>query len=123
MTSQLSASADRDDDPIEPEILEQLMSIGGPEFVAELAEVFLTDLDQLVESLRASLPERGDELARKAHFLKGSSANMGLAKLAGACLRVERHARGEDAGAVDEIDQVLQHEAGRASSRLQQLVS
>lgn len=81
----------------------------GEAFVLELLSVFAADARRALERMRgfARAGEAG-LLAREAHRLKGSSGTMGAARLAGACLEIERRARGGSCGGIESrIDDAL----------------
>jgi two-component system sensor histidine kinase/response regulator len=111
------------DDPIDPAFFAQLLSLGGEEFVSELAQLFLSDLDRRVKQLSAAETMSGEEVCRLAHDLKGSSANMGLTALAAVCARVESHTRGNEFGKVEPLIAELRREAARARDRLEPLAA
>lgn len=77
---------------LDEEILEQLqlLSEDEPAFWADLLEVYLRDAQQLYAELAAT--DAGIDCAQAAaciHKLKGSSANVGAARLAGALADME----------------------------------
>ena len=106
------------DDPVDPELLAQLVDVGGPEFVAELATLFLSDLDRRVEAITRCINERGSDLDRLAHDLKGSSSNLGLKDLASTCAQIERLGRGVAEGDPRSLADDLERESARARRRL-----
>ena len=91
-----------DEDPIDAAMLAQLRDIGDDDFIAELAQMYLADLEPRLTAIDAAV-NAGDsaEVASAAHTLSGSSANLGLTKLAAAAKRLELHHRGEPRGAVE----------------------
>ncbi|HVE94384.1 MAG TPA: Hpt domain-containing protein, partial [Acidimicrobiales bacterium] len=110
-----------EDDPIDPALLAQLIDVGGDEFVAELAGLYLGDLDRRVEAIARCIELSGDDLDRLAHDLKGSSANMGLRDLAETCSQIERVGRGDPVADPASLLRDLRREAVRARRRLTQL--
>ena len=101
----------RDTDSRESEIaleaaaLQNLRDLGGVEFLAEVADVFLADAPALITSLRSSL-ERQDteELRRAAHTLKSNGSTLGAAAFAELCRTVEQHAKD---GRLDGVSQLV----------------
>ena len=77
--------------------LRDLQEDGDPDLLAELVEVFEADVPPRVAALRGAL-ERGDAgtIERTAHTLKGGSANLGAAKMAGTARLLEEAGRAGD---------------------------
>jgi HPt (histidine-containing phosphotransfer) domain-containing protein len=89
-------------------ILRNLQSPGEPDIVAQLTDLYLQELPARMVRLGQAI-ERGDasELAKAAHSLKGSSANMGARRVAQLCLDLENKGKtGELAGAADMFAQL-----------------
>lgn len=116
------APASDQDDPMDPASLTQLLGLGGPEFVGELAALFVGDLDTRVDALSAAAHEGGEPLHRLAHDLKGSSANMGLLALAAACRQLDEYSAHPEGVELEPLLAALRYEADRARGRLQELV-
>ncbi len=78
---------------LEPSQLQGLKEMeDGPEdrFVAEVVELFLEDGPVRLEALRSALEEGvGESLARAAHTLKGTAANLGAQRLRQRCEELE----------------------------------
>ena len=72
--------------------------VGADEF-EEVVEIFLEELSEGMERLRAGLPPGSYE--SELHFLKGGALNLGFAGLAEVCGAGEKMAREGDADAVD----------------------
>ena len=66
----------------------------GSDFMAQLAQIFVSDARTTLARMQ-QYAQAGDAaaLAREAHRLKGSSATVGAARLAGECSAIERAAR------------------------------
>jgi HPt (histidine-containing phosphotransfer) domain-containing protein len=62
----------------------------GADGFAEVADMFLEEADQAVQTLVAGLP--ADQVEGQLHFLKGSALNLGLSDLAAVCQDGERKA-------------------------------
>jgi HPt (histidine-containing phosphotransfer) domain-containing protein len=80
--------------------LRELSVPGEPDILAELVGLFLEDAPPRLKALRAVLDE-GDARRVKevSHALKGSSSNMGAARMAGICAQLE------DAGFIGTLDE------------------
>ena len=65
--------------------VEELQTEIGADGFAEVAEMFLEEAEQTVQTLLSG-PEPGD-IEGQLHFLKGSALNLGLADLAAICAR------------------------------------
>ncbi|MDP9457557.1 MAG: response regulator [Actinomycetota bacterium] len=104
--------------------LRELSGPGEPDMLAELVGLFLEDAPPRLQALREALDE-GDARRVKevSHALKGSSSNMGAARMAGICARLE------DAGATGDLDEAsdlldrLEKEFANARSALEGEVS
>ncbi|SFD69333.1 Hpt domain-containing protein [Roseivivax sediminis] len=69
--------------------VDQLRDEIGPDDFAEVAGVFLREVDRTL----AGLDSRSTELAAALHFLKGSALNLGMSGLARLCAEGEAAAR------------------------------
>jgi two-component system, cell cycle response regulator DivK len=70
--------------------LERMSRVGGAALVAELAELYLEDLPARIARTRAALAARDSAgLAKAAHALRSSSAQLGAEALTSACDAVE----------------------------------
>ncbi|MBI4606640.1 MAG: response regulator [Planctomycetes bacterium] len=82
---------------LDPKYLERLGAEGGTDLVAELVESFLAqvpaDVQGLGEAVRAGDSGR---LVVSAHGLKSSAAQLGAARLAAACARLEKAGKAAD---------------------------
>lgn len=92
---------------------------GDKEFLAELVEIYLEDgqlrVNELGEALAAQDP---DQLAKTAHKLKGSSANMGANDLMNLCQQLEALGRAGSLEGVSGILQEVQQEFVRVKKAL-----
>ncbi len=72
---------------IAPEILNALLSIearGEKNFVSEILQIYCENAEKQISALKSDIQNRDAEsITRRAHSLKGSSANVGLEKLTG----------------------------------------
>ena len=71
----------------------------GPDGFAEVADMFLEEADQAVQTLRQGLA--ADAVEAQLHFLKGSALNLGLSDLAALCQEGERMAAAGQGADVD----------------------
>lgn len=87
----------------------------GEEAFAEVVEIFLEEVQEVVERLAAavSAPVDAATLAADLHFLKGSALNLGFAHLAARCAVGEASAAAGDAAAVDLSALLACYEASR----------
>jgi HPt (histidine-containing phosphotransfer) domain-containing protein len=70
-------------------VMSDLRSLGA-DFLISLAEVFAASLPGRVAAIRAAVQDTdGEQLSVSAHALRGSAANMGGARVAAACARLE----------------------------------
>lgn len=70
--------------------LASLQSGDGPDLVSELIQLYLGDLPDRIEGIRTAIGRVDSEaLRREAHRLKGSSQQMGAARLAALCKELE----------------------------------
>ena len=74
--------------------LESLRELGGDEFLAEVIDTFLADIETLLATLRRALDE-GDaaEVRRVAHTLKSNGATLGATEFAELCRALEKQAK------------------------------
>lgn len=96
--------------PLDDAGVAELMEVMGEsrDALQELVFVFLDEAESCVQQLRMAASERDSaSLARAAHSLKGSSANVAARRLPGLCADLESLAqRGELAKARDAVDEV-----------------
>jgi HPt (histidine-containing phosphotransfer) domain-containing protein len=74
--------------------LESLRELGGDDFLAEVIDTFLADMETLLATLRRALAE-GDaaEVRRMAHTLKSNGATLGATEFAELCRALEKQAK------------------------------
>lgn len=82
------------------EFIDDLRAIMGDEF-GHLLETYLAASSEQFHTLRESTFGSADDLARSAHCLKGSCANIGANKLADLCSALELKTRGGEIGEVE----------------------
>lgn len=72
---------------------ENLRQLFGDQFKS-LVETFLIDFEEKEKMLIEAIKEKKiDGVMKSAHFLKGSSANIGAQKLSNICLKIEMAAK------------------------------
>ena len=105
---------------IDPETLASLQSFGGPEFFAELIDIYITDAPPRIETMRMAIAE-GDaaKLAFAAHALKSSSGNVGATAVRELCADLEANTL---AGATEKLAE-LEREYVDAVKALRAIVS
>jgi CheY-like chemotaxis protein len=87
-----------------PVYVERIQEIadGDPEFECDLIEAFLSDCEEQLRFLEVALRERdGEEIERRAHTIKGSSANTGAKDMQAIAYRMEQ------LGATDAFPQAM----------------
>ncbi len=75
-------------DPLRIAILDELSEVAGRNVITEIAEVFLSEIHQNLNDLRA-WKQGGGDLGDTAHRLKGSLANFGANSLGMRCGELE----------------------------------
>lgn len=86
---------------------DQLQHISGndPEFETELLELFLSDLKSQLDILASAIAQTNiRQVEEVAHYVKGSSANVGVVSISNLASELEVHARGQ---AVDQASHYL----------------
>jgi CheY-like chemotaxis protein/HPt (histidine-containing phosphotransfer) domain-containing protein len=115
-----SATPEDTEDPLDGAAIDNLLELGGPELLSELAEAFSGDTGSALPALRAAATA-GDarSVERIAHSLKGSSGSIGAQRMSAACAELQ------DAGALGDISSVpglldrLEGEFGRVRAALE----
>ncbi len=111
-------------DPLDAETLNQLRELGDDSFIAELAEMFLSDFEPTYAKLLGAIRDAdAPTAASSAHFLKGSSLSIGLLALSGVLAQVEANFRGEGEALSEAVLDELQHRADEAQTRLRLLLA
>lgn len=93
--------------------LAELRAEIGADDLADVAELFLEEADEVVGRIAGGLPD--DRLEADLHFLKGSALNLGLRALAALCQEGERRAAQHDGASVDLGRIVDVYEASKAA--------
>jgi HPt (histidine-containing phosphotransfer) domain-containing protein len=71
--------------------LEDAQVDGEPDLIVELIDLYLEDAPQRLEAIKAAATNKdGTSLKRSAHGLQGSSASLGVRRLAGICQNLEQ---------------------------------
>ena len=93
--------------------LAELRAEIGADDLADVAELFLEEADEVVARIAGGLPD--DRLEADLHFLKGSALNLGLQALAALCQEGERKAAAGQGATVDTAQVAAIWRASRAS--------
>ncbi|MDP9474716.1 MAG: response regulator [Actinomycetota bacterium] len=104
--------------------LRELSGPGEPDILAELVGLFLEDAPPRLQTLREALAE-GDARRVKeiSHALKGSSSNMGAARMAEICAQLEDVGATGDLNKTSDLLDRLEKEFAKARSALEGEVS
>ena len=100
--------------------LDQLRVNGNDDMLREIVSLYLTDTCHQINSL--SNEQNSDTVARTAHQLKGSSANLGARQLADALSRLEEIARTEDIKRTSELLEEIRGTFDRTAVKLNSLL-
>ncbi|MEJ1991685.1 MAG: Hpt domain-containing protein [Maritimibacter sp.] len=85
----------------------------GEEDFAEVAEIFIAEVEEVIDRLKASPdPAKYEE---DLHFLKSSSLNLGFSHLASLCQTGERAAASGNADSVDLAPVFASYEASKSA--------
>lgn len=97
--SETSDDSDETPDAVDLAVLASLEGAqleGEPDIVVELMELYLEDAASKLAAMREDSTERGGKsVARLAHSLRGSSANLGARRMAALCEELERMGEGD----------------------------
>ena len=109
-------------DALDGQVLHQLGKVttnGRPELLSRVIGLYLTESPKLIQRLRrAAGAYDAAELARAAHSLKSSSANVGAAALSRYCENMESSARRGDVDAARALLSQIEYEHGCVQSAL-----
>ncbi len=98
-------------DPAAIEHLRSLTRADGSSVLAKVIDLFMSDSARLVTAIRGAVDAAdAAELARAAHTLKSSSANVGANRLAEHCRRLESSARKAELADADALLARIDHE-------------
>jgi len=107
---------------LDRQVLEQLSKVrtnGKPELLARVINLYLAESPKLVQKLKqAAGASDARAIARSAHSLKSSSANVGAKVLSGYCADVEASARRADTEEARKIVAKIEAEHGSVQSAL-----
>jgi histidine phosphotransfer protein HptB len=106
--------ADDQPSPVDPTNLVDTAE-GDREFIRELIGIFIEDTVEQLSAIRDLLAGGpGEELARRAHSIKGSSANMGAEEMRSVAHALELAGKGQGPGDLAELADRLEVEFERA---------
>jgi len=107
---------------LDRQVLEQLSKVrtnGKPELLARVINLYLAESPKLVQKLKqAAGASDARAIARSAHSLKSSSANVGAKVLSGYCADIEASARRADTEEARKILAKIETEHGSVQSAL-----
>ena len=105
---------------LDPEVLANLRDLGDAELLEELAGMFFDDAASRLGELRGAV-EAGDAagVERVAHTLKGSSGNMGAARMSAICAELQDVGASGDLGRAPGLLGELEEEYGRVRPALE----
>ncbi len=110
---------------IDQEAIENLRALSPEDdsFVREIIGVFLEDTPARIEELKRS-HAAGDAatFSRAAHSIKGSSSNLGAARLRSAAERLEHDAKSHDLSGLDTMIPEIEAEFSAAKEELKRLL-
>ncbi|XDG03267.1 hypothetical protein ABKA04_002882 [Annulohypoxylon sp. FPYF3050] len=90
------------------QILEMDDSEDDREFSKSIVYGFFEQAEETFEKMDTALKEENlDELYRLGHFLKGSSATLGLTKVKDSCEKIQRYGKKENVDGTPETDEAL----------------
>lgn len=90
------------------QILEMDDSEDDREFSKSIVFGFFEQAEETFENMDTALESRNlDELSRLGHFLKGSSATLGLTKVKDSCEKIQRYGKKENEDGTPETDEEL----------------
>lgn len=85
------------------------LAAGDDGFITSVIDAFLQQLDKVPSEVREALAGGdGEEVARVAHTLKGSAANVGAQDVSEVCRRLEKPAREGDLSASRAVAEELE---------------
>jgi HPt (histidine-containing phosphotransfer) domain-containing protein len=86
---------------LDPEIVGQILEVGGEELLRELFETFCGLAPERLRRMHGALAD-GDraELGRAAHSIRSSAASVGARSLAALAREIERQAEGAEMAAI-----------------------
>ena len=106
-------------DPAALDAIRELQRPGQPQLVERIIGAYHEQSPKLISELkRAALAQDGDAIARAAHSLRSSSANLGATQLAVLCKQVETSARERHLEAAHELLDALEREYRKVSAAL-----
>lgn len=98
----------------DPEALDRLREWGGDKLVGKMVGLFLSQAPDRIAAARAGLETGASaEVARAAHALRSSSAQIGASRVRALCVEIESRAAGGHLTGVAELLASLERELGR----------
>ncbi len=93
--------------------VDELRNDIGEDDFGEVVDLFLEEVEEAMEELRAGLP--GDKIECCLHFLKGSALNLGFSSFSELCAKGESAAAGGDHASIDLCEIVQTYEASKVA--------
>ncbi|MPZ42961.1 MAG: response regulator [Betaproteobacteria bacterium] len=108
-------------DPAALDAIRELQRPGQPQLVARIVGAYHEESPRLLSELkRAAQAQDSDALARAAHSLRSSSANLGASRLAVLCKQLESSARDERLAGAEGLLEALENEYRKVSAALRE---
>ena len=113
-------------DVLDPDVvksLRQLTPPGEPDVLAEIFNLFLSDVPKRIDALRAAV-QSGDaaRVQRTAHSLKGSSGNIGARAMHEVCRQIDEGAKEGDLHTLQPLVDTLVGEYQRVETEIRRLL-
>ncbi|PNY25189.1 histidine phosphotransferase HPT1p [Tolypocladium capitatum] len=98
-------------DAVDMDTFNQILEMDDPgdhEFSSSLVFGFFEQVEETFESMDTALAKKDlDQLSQLGHFLKGSSATLGLVKVRDGCEKIQRYGKNENVDGSAEPDSEL----------------
>jgi HPt (histidine-containing phosphotransfer) domain-containing protein len=99
--------------------LSDLRSIGEPDLVIELIDLYLKEGPERIRLIKASAAGADEKgLKQAAHTLRGSSASLGFHQISGICERLEHLDWCDSHDRLDDLTELLQHKFSKLREAL-----
>jgi HPt (histidine-containing phosphotransfer) domain-containing protein len=109
-------------DPAVVDSLRQLTPPGEPDVLAEILNVFLSEVPRRIERLKSAFREgNAPDVQRAAHSLKGSSGNIGADALHEVCRQIDERAKAGELG-IESLVEALDREYLKVEGAIQRLL-
>ena len=110
-------------DPVVTNALRLLTPPGEPDVLAEVLNLFLSEVPPRITRLRIAWAAGNiEEVHRAAHSLKGSAGNIGARRLYEVCSRLDEKGKSGDVGSAAPLVDALGVEFGKVESEIRRLL-